>query len=133
MKDHYYTQEDVELRKPYTLGSPSKNLQREMEKQSVKNAKSSRLPFADGETEYVDIGRGVIQDSDPVTKPPHYTQGDIETIDYIRDKLTDEEFVGYCKGNVLKYISREKYKNGTEDLKKAQVYLGWAIGRREEK
>ena len=69
--------------------------------------------------------------TDPVTRPAHYTQGEIETIDYIRDKLTAEEFVGYCKGNILKYISREQHKNGTEDLKKAQVYLAWAIDRRE--
>ena len=69
--------------------------------------------------------------SDPVTRPAHYTQGEIETIDYIRDKLTPEEFDGYCKGNVLKYISRERHKNGTEDLKKAQVYLGWMIEGRE--
>ena len=69
--------------------------------------------------------------TDPVIRPSHYTQGDIETIDYIRDKLTAEEFVGYCKGNILKYISREQHKNGTEDLKKAQVYLAWAIERRE--
>ena len=70
--------------------------------------------------------------ADPVIRPSHYTQGDIETIDYIRDKLTEEEFVGYCKGNILKYISRELHKNGTEDLRKAQVYLAWAIDRRDE-
>ena len=70
--------------------------------------------------------------TDPVIRPSHYTQGEIETIDYIRDKLTAEEFVGYCKGNILKYISRELHKNGTEDLKKAQVYLAWAIDRRDE-
>jgi len=43
---------------------------------------------------------------DNVNSPSHYTFGDIETIDYIRDKLTGDEFVGYCIGNVLKYISR---------------------------
>ena len=69
--------------------------------------------------------------TDPVIHPAHYTQGEIETIDYIRDKLTEDEFVGYCKGNILKYISRERHKNGTEVLKKAQVYLAWAIERRE--
>ena len=72
-----------------------------------------------------------ITNTDAVTRPAHYTQGEIETIDYIRDKLTADEFIGYCKGNILKYISREQHKNGTEDLKKAQVYLAWAIERRE--
>lgn len=64
---------------------------------------------------------------DNVNHPNHYTVGNIETIDYIRDKLTKEEFIGYCKGNILKYISREKYKGGKEDLEKASVYLKWAI------
>jgi hypothetical protein len=27
------------------------------------------------------------------------------------------------KGNVIKYVSRERYKNGVEDLKKAKWYL----------
>lgn len=64
---------------------------------------------------------------DNVNSPSHYTFGDIETIDYIKDKLTYEEFVGYCIGNVLKYISRHRHKGGKEDLQKAQVYLKWAI------
>ncbi len=69
--------------------------------------------------------------NDPVNHPAHYV-GAIETIDYIRDKLTPDEFVGYCKGNVLKYISRERLKNGKQDLEKAAVYLGWAIEHYKE-
>ena len=61
--------------------------------------------------------------SDVVNHPSHYTQGVIETIDYMESCLTPEEFCGGCKMNVLKYVSREKFKNGVEDLKKAQWYL----------
>lgn len=64
---------------------------------------------------------------DPVEKPSHYGQGSIECIDYIRDFLTEEEYIGYIRGNVAKYLHRWRYKNGLEDLKKAQVYLGWMI------
>lgn len=64
--------------------------------------------------------------SDNVNHPNHY-QGDIETIDYIKDKLTDEEFRGFVKGNVLKYVSREGLKNGDEDLKKSDWYLNELI------
>lgn len=64
---------------------------------------------------------------DNVHQPRHYTHGEIETIDYIRDKLTKEEFVGYCIGNVMKYTSRYRYKGVKEDLLKASVYLDWAI------
>ena len=65
--------------------------------------------------------------SDNVHHPAHYEAGGIEVIDYIRAKLSPEEFLGYCKGNVLKYVSREAFKGGAEDLKKARVYLDWAI------
>ena len=64
---------------------------------------------------------------DRVNHPSHYTFGDIEVIDYIRDKLTSKEFQGYCEGNVLKYVSRWRHKGGVEDLKKAEVYLKWMI------
>ena len=53
--------------------------------------------------------------------------GKIECIDYLRDKLTPEEFTGFCIGNVMKYVSRWRKKDGVQDLEKAQVYLGWAI------
>lgn len=60
---------------------------------------------------------------DNVNHPSHYTTGKIEVIDYIEDKLTPEEFRGYIKGNVIKYLAREKHKNGDEDLCKAKWYL----------
>lgn len=68
--------------------------------------------------------------SDNVMHPSHYTNGEIEVIDYIRDKLTGDEFIGYCTGNVIKYVSRWRLKGGLEDLKKAEVYLKWAIDER---
>lgn len=64
---------------------------------------------------------------DPVNHPSHYTTGSIEVIDVIRDKLTHDELVGYYRGNLIKYLLRYKHKGGVEDLKKAQVYLGWLI------
>ena len=68
---------------------------------------------------------------DMVNHPGHYA-GKIEVIDYIRDKLTPEEFVGFCMGNVLKYSSRWRKKDGVQDLKKAEVYLKWAIEAAEK-
>ena len=55
--------------------------------------------------------------------PMHYKVGGIETIDYIRSKMTPEAFEGYLQGNVIKYISRYRNKNGLEDLHKAEWYL----------
>ena len=60
---------------------------------------------------------------DAVQKPKHYGQGEIECIDYIKDFLTREEFIGYLRGNIAKYMHRWRYKNGVQDLEKAQWYL----------
>lgn len=59
---------------------------------------------------------------DRVNNPSHYGQGSIECIEYIEDFLTKEEFIGYLRGNIAKYLHRWRYKNGIEDLKKAQWY-----------
>ncbi|HAA6120838.1 TPA_asm: DUF3310 domain-containing protein [Listeria monocytogenes] len=59
--------------------------------------------------------------NDIVNNPSHYTSGGIETIDYIKAKVKD--YPSYAAGNILKYVSRYEYKNGIEDLKKAQFYL----------
>lgn len=64
---------------------------------------------------------------DPVNSPSHYGQGKIEAIDYIQDFLTKEEYIGYLRGNIAKYMHRFRYKNGVEDLQKAQWYLGRLI------
>lgn len=65
--------------------------------------------------------------ADVVEAPNHYTTGGLETIEYIRAKLTKEQLIGYYLGNVIKYISRAQYKNGKEDYLKAKVYLSWII------
>ena len=62
---------------------------------------------------------------DNVKSPPHYKQGKIECIEAIQSALTEEEFRGYCKGNALKYIWRERHKGGTESLEKAAWYLDY--------
>lgn len=59
---------------------------------------------------------------DNVNSPPHYTQGGIETIDFIEAKLTREEIIGAYKFNVLKYGARANLKNGEEDLRKMNYY-----------
>lgn len=59
-----------------------------------------------------------------VNSPQHYTQGNMETIDIIKESLTEEEFSGYLKGNILKYVCRYKHKGmPLKDLMKSQWYL----------
>ena len=70
--------------------------------------------------------------SDPVNKPEHYGQGSIESIEYIEDFLTDEEYKGFLRGNISKYLHRYRYKGKpVEDLKKAQWYLARLIEKEE--
>ena len=44
--------------------------------------------------------------SDPVNHPTHYTSGNIECIDAIRESMSLLEYHGYLKGNVMKYLWR---------------------------
>ncbi len=60
---------------------------------------------------------------DEVNNPNHYTQGNIECIDAIKAALTEEEYRGYIKGNVIKYVWRERFKGANVDLSKAINYL----------
>jgi hypothetical protein len=57
--------------------------------------------------------------------PSYYREG-IETVDYIESHGMD-----YMQGNVIKYVTRYKMKNGLEDLKKAQWYLKRLIKKYE--
>lgn len=67
--------------------------------------------------------------NDPVNKPTHYQAGDIECIDAIKASMSDEQFLGYLKGNVEKYVWRMSYKGKpVEDLRKARWYLDRLIG-----
>ena len=70
--------------------------------------------------------------ADSVNHPEHYRQGGIECIDAIEAALTPEEFRGYCKGNVLKYVWRERLKGGGVSLAKANWYLRRLLATMEQ-
>lgn len=70
---------------------------------------------------------------DEINSPEHYTIGGIETIDYIKAKLTREEYIGYIRGSVLAYISRAPFKRTPlKDYKKSRRYLDILIKFLEE-
>ena len=57
----------------------------------------------------------------------HYEKKAIEPIEYItKNKL------GFCEGNIVKYITRYKDKNGLEDLEKALWYITYLIDNYEK-
>lgn len=66
-------------------------------------------------------------DDDVINKPNHYNQGNIEVSDFIIDQN-----MNFLEGNIIKYVSRYKTKNGIEDLKKARWYLNKLIKEANE-
>lgn len=92
----------------------------------------------DGGFKFMPIGPGIFTTTKPaaVYSPPHYTAGEIECIDALKAGLTEEMFQGFCLGNAIKYIWRERGKGGDEDIQKAIWYLRMARGddpRKEKK
>lgn len=53
-----------------------------------------------------------------VEHPSHYNKGKIEVWDY-----TTSHNLDFLEGNVVKYVTRWRHKNGIQDLYKAQQYL----------
>ena len=64
--------------------------------------------------------------TDMVNSPPHYNKAGIECIEAI-SAATGDGYEYYLQGNIMKYLWRYRYKNGTEDLKKAKWYLNKLI------
>lgn len=67
--------------------------------------------------------------NDLVNNPGHYKTEQIECIAAIEAQMTPEEFAGYLRGNVVKYLWRFDKKHGNDfagaqqDLDKANWYL----------
>ena len=53
----------------------------------------------------------------------HYKNMDVQPWTVMENILTQEEFIGYLKGNVIKYSMRQGHKEGSDDAAKAQHYL----------
>lgn len=52
----------------------------------------------------------------------HYRSLSIQPIQYIHANR-----LGFCEGNIVKYVTRWRAKNGIEDLKKARHYIDLLI------
>ena len=59
---------------------------------------------------------------DPVSRPAHYANKEIEVIDYIDDTVPDS--YSFYFGNAIKYLSRHLAKgNSVQDLEKCKWYI----------
>ena len=59
----------------------------------------------------------------------HYTALNVQPWDAMESWMSAEEFAGFLRGNIIKYIARDK--NGTEDLEKARHYLDRLIAHQK--
>lgn len=69
--------------------------------------------------------------NDAVAHPQHYTDGNIEVIEFIQDK-----HLNFCRGNAIKYICRAGKKDKgkeIEDLEKAIQYIKFEIAEIERR
>lgn len=72
----------------------------------------------------VDILKNVGVNNDNTIPKRYLTKSGKNFIDILKNEmLSDEEFKGFVKGCMLKYIFRYENKGGLEDLKKADNYL----------
>lgn len=53
----------------------------------------------------------------------HYATKSIQPWDVMQSWFTPNQFIGYLRGNCIKYLARYQDKNGVEDLLKARHYL----------
>lgn len=63
---------------------------------------------------------------DTVNHPTHYTECSLECIDVMLAVFGRRAVTDFCIINAFKYMWRYEYKNGLEDLQKAERYLAMA-------
>lgn len=62
--------------------------------------------------------------------PEYFRKGNIEVINILDDQCEDEEaLTGFYVGMCIRYVMRNRHKNGLEDLKKAKYYLDRFINK----
>lgn len=54
--------------------------------------------------------------------PAYYADYEIEPVDFIHANN-----IGFIEGNVIKYVSRWRRKDGVDDLRKARTYIDMLI------
>ena len=67
--------------------------------------------------------------SDPVSRPAHYTSGNVECIDAMKEAFGETDLKAFCRLNAFKYLWRAENKESeVQDIEKAIWYLRMSIG-----
>ena len=106
----------------------------EVDKSKLKDADIESITIGQALQSICDIPPQIKIDSDKIKEvedvvnhPSHYTDGNIEVMDFIEDKQ-----LNFARGNVIKYVSRAGKKDPNkelEDLLKSMWYLNREIER----
>ena len=88
----------------------------------TKSQKENKVLYESKSVRSFDL-RETGNDADPVNHPNHYEMvGPFESFDIIVESLGIYGARQFCQGNIIKYQTRYKEKNGEEDLKKRHWY-----------
>jgi len=94
--------------------------------------KSNDKIYLEGTFNHLWVSNNFIEYNELVTSSQiggdHYKSKAIQPIEYILANKLD-----FCSGNVVKYITRYKDKNGLEDLQKAKQYIDFLMMQYENK
>lgn len=74
------------------------------------------------------ISNGIPNRLSPLPDNSHYTKLKMQPWDYIL-----ANGLNFFEGNVVKYVTRWRHKNGLDDLRKARVYIDELIRQEEAK
>lgn len=83
------------------------------------NDKQKETTMVDSEEEWYNKKRN--NDSGKPEDQKHY-QGLIQPIELMQELLSHKEFIGFCKGNMIKYAYRAGHKNGESGKKDKEKY-----------
>jgi len=75
-----------------------------------------------------DFSSGGIPLNSEEATPKHYTKMKMQPIEFII-----KNDIGFCEGNIIKYVCRYKEKDGIKDLEKAKEYIQFLINKEKEK
>jgi len=112
--DKLETVKDMEVPGIGKISIPFKNV-RWREFRLYKEADIVKVPHIDTES--------ITTTRDKQIGGDHYRKLAIEPIDYAEANYPKEQFIGFLRVSIEKYLARYKDKNGIEDLQKAMDYL----------
>ena len=64
-----------------------------------------------------------LKEEDGYIIPEHYKATKYQAIEILRDTLDEKQYIGFCSGLIIKYITRANAKNRLRNYTKAKYYL----------